>query len=141
MHFSAIGNLTPANSSIGKTYAWFDATPFDGDNLYRIKTIENGGTKYTGILKVNVGQRKYPSMKVSNPVTNGVLKVQLNGLEKSNVALRMFNSAGQQVVSKKITVASNAQVELVTLPTLPSGMYNVQLITTGLSLTQRVIIR
>ena len=139
--FYAIGNVTPANSSIGKTYTWFDATPFDGDNLYRIKTIENGGTKYTGILKVNVGQRKYPSMKVSNPVTNGVLKVQLNGLEKSNVALRMFNSAGQQVVSKKITVASNAQVELVTLPTLPSGMYNVQLITTGLLLTEKVVIK
>ena len=65
--FSEAGNVIPANSSNGKTYAWFDATPFDGNNFYCIKIVENGGFKYTGIMKVNTGSKKPELVIVSNP--------------------------------------------------------------------------
>ena len=88
--FSEVGNVTPANSNIGKTYAWFDATPFDGDNFYRIKIVENGGVKYTGVMKVNTGSKNPELVIVSNPVSDNVLKVKLNGLEKSIVTVACF---------------------------------------------------
>lgn len=71
--FEKAGTINASSSALTKTYSWFDATPVNGENFYRIKVIEKAGNiTYTKIVKVGFGNGSsitvYP-----NPVKGNTL--------------------------------------------------------------------
>lgn len=137
--FSGAGLVTAAGRAA--TYAWFDATPFAGDNFYRIKAVDdNGNNKYTGVMKVSVGG-KLPSFVVaSNPVKDGLLNMRFSGMEKGKYALRIYNTAGQQVSQQTLMMEGAALTQTIALPKLATGVYSLQLSNGKTSLTQKILI-
>ncbi len=133
---AAKGNRTAMES-----YTWYDATPFNGNNFYRIKGNEKDGTnKYTGILKVMIGKGKAGMAIAPNPVRGNLLNLQLSNLAKGMYTLVLTNSLGQRVYNKALNHeggAANYQLQLSSA--LKGGLYNLQL-NDGTSVINRKVI-
>ncbi|TAE18089.1 MAG: hypothetical protein EAY72_00815, partial [Bacteroidetes bacterium] len=74
----------------------------NGDILYRIKAIDKDGTfTYSSIIKVksNASKNLLDLAVAPNPVVNGKLNVQANGIAKGNYTINIFSMLGKQVYS------------------------------------------
>lgn len=113
------------NNSMTTNYNWFDATPNNGNNFYRIKAVEKDGSfKYSSILKVTLGKVKTEMVITPNPVKGAMLNVQLSNLEKGNYTVQAINNAGQIISNKTITYEGGAAAYTLNLPTtIKSGSY------------------
>ena len=125
------GATTPLAS-----YTSFDAAPKKGDNYYRIR-IEgaDGKVTYSGVAKVTVGEDAGGKTLITlypNPVSRreGKATLSLKNVKEGDYLLSVYSESGQNIVEKKITVASGsrAQNESVPLPqSLAQGSYQLQL--------------
>jgi hypothetical protein len=110
--FEKIGTV---NASTGKSesesFNFTDATPLDGDNTYRIKTVENNGsTKFSDLETVsfskNDGVRLFP-----NPA-NDYVDVDLKKYEGSQVTITVYNQFGKLLQTAQVERASTAPFRL-----------------------------
>lgn len=138
-NFIQVGIVNALNSS-HTAYAWFDAAPNAGNNFYRIKVVENSGSKYTSIMKVATGGTRPELVIATNPVRGGVLNIQLRGIQKGAYHLTLFNAAGQRVYTQNITAEGSAFTQLIQLPVLRTGYYSVHLSNDSINLAKKVIV-
>ena len=119
--------MQSGNTATLKSYSWFDATPNNGVNYYRVKAIDrDGSAKYTSILKVSVG-RGAPGLVVSpNPIRGGVLNLQMSNLEKGTYNVQVLSNAGQKVFVGQVVHLGGSATEVMQLPSLQKGVYNLQ---------------
>jgi Secretion system C-terminal sorting domain len=112
--------ITTLNANGNKNYTWFDANPFNGNNYYRIKAIDNDGKfMYSVILLVKISGNKnftvYP-----NPAKRGeYLQVSLQNIAASKIEI--INTAGQVVYSNSSKLTGNVSISLP--GALPVGQY------------------
>ena len=110
--FKAIGSLTAAGTSSSlHAYHFVDKAPADGQNIYRVKTVDQDGTlSFSAVVTVNFDANKtlglYP-----NPASGYVI---LSGNEAADL-VRVLDMSGRQVLlvqnvaaGKKIDVSSLA---------------------------------
>jgi hypothetical protein len=125
-------NTTTAigNSNVPVNYGWFDAAPVKGNNFYRIKAFDRGGnTKYTSIVKVNIGSAQPAITVVPNPISTNAFGLQLTDFEKGTYTLVLYNNLGQQVYNTKLqhdggSVLKHIQLSIV----LANGSYRLLLL-------------
>ncbi|HEY8660013.1 MAG TPA: T9SS type A sorting domain-containing protein [Hanamia sp.] len=92
-----------ARNMPGSNYQWIDANPFDGYNYYRIKSIGiNGDIKYSQVVRVYMGKGKTSISVYPNPVTGGIINLQLINQPAGNYKVRLLNSLGQVIAAKEI---------------------------------------
>jgi Secretion system C-terminal sorting domain len=122
--FTKIATLN-ANSNGSKNYSSLDAVPFNNNNYYRIKAIDNDGRfMYSVILLVKISGDKeiivYP-----NPVKRGEpLQISLQNITANKI--EMINTAGQIVYSN-----SQKQTGSISIPiqgAWPAGQYIIRII-------------
>jgi hypothetical protein len=110
--FEKIGTI---NAATGKTesesFNFTDATPLDGDNTYRIKTVENNGsTKFsdneTVTFSKNDGVRLFP-----NPA-NDYVDVDLKKYAGSQVTITVYNQFGKLLQTAQVERATTAPFRL-----------------------------
>jgi len=118
-NFASI-NIAKATASNGgsASYKFTDQSPFEGNNYYRILSIENDGkAAFTNIVKVVVPVSESNSKIVvyPNPVTGNTVSLQFNNIRKGNYTVKIFNNAGQLIATKLIEHSENVPVENIEL--------------------------
>jgi hypothetical protein len=78
-----------------------------------------------------------------NPVSNQNLKVELGGLTRgeTTVALRLVNALGQVVGQQDVKVANAAIATEVDVRSLSRGIYTLQVLTNGRTVTRQVVVQ
>jgi len=123
--FIHIGNVAARGNSVAEnTYTYFDASPSNGDNFYRIKaTSKNGTVQYSGIVKVNVESGKTGMLVYPNPAVTKTVNIQLNNIEAGKYSLIMYNTAGQRVYTNGITHAGGNAAIAINAQNMAPGVY------------------
>jgi Secretion system C-terminal sorting domain len=124
--FNEVGTLDAAgNSSVAKTYSFFDPNPSPGVNAYNLHQIgEDGNVEqsqtiyvtYTAPTAVSV-EKYFP-----NPVTDK-LNVLLNSDQEMPATLTLVNIEGKVASTKTVTLLIGANEESLVMTDLLPGIY------------------
>ncbi|MFT3908399.1 MAG: Ig-like domain-containing protein [Ferruginibacter sp.] len=118
------------NNGASAAYQAIDEHPVTGYNYYRVRSVDvDGKTQYTNIVKVLVEAPKSDIAIYPNPITNGIVNLQLINLPAGEYSIRLYNKAGQVIMSKKITRAEGTNTEKLNWDySLAHGMYYLEVI-------------
>jgi asparagine N-glycosylation enzyme membrane subunit Stt3 len=119
--FSVIGTVnSKGNSNTPVEYGFPDTKPLEGVAYYRVKSIENGGGKYSPIVKVNTINEKAAVSIYPNPVKDK-LRISLQNhpsFEKGTITVR--NSQGKTIMQ---VVNASVNGYILDVDRLAPGMY------------------
>lgn len=115
--FNKIGQVPGAvNSNVHRNYQWYDNSPFNGNNYYRLKQVDiDGKFSYSPIRFVNFKETKYFSI-LNNPTSGAPVIVRTSEL---NSTICIFDESGRKL--KEIQVTGNNTT--VAVDQLASGVY------------------
>ncbi len=118
-----------ADKTNGGRYQWLDQNPATGNNYYRIRSLDlDGKTSLTQIVKVQIESSPGSISVYPNPISNGVLNLQLGNQPEGVYNLRLLNPVGQVLQTKKINHAGGNHTEKINWDhSLPRGMYTLEI--------------
>ncbi len=127
-NFISIASVDPLkNDNTSVSYQQLDASPFQGDNFYRIRAVEmNGKNSYTSIIRINPSLKSAGMAIYPNPVKNGEINVQLQQLPEGQYLVRIYNLNGQLVYQKNLQHNGGAVTQNISIGKLQSGVYSLQ---------------
>jgi hypothetical protein len=128
-HFSTLSTVAALNITKA-TYHFLDNNPAAGINYYRIKSIdEDGQVMYSPVIKINFENIR-PSISVyPNPLVGNKINLQLTGQPSGKYQVRLFNAAGQAVLSETINHPGGNFTEAIHLNSnLPDGIYQLEIV-------------
>lgn len=137
--FTSIGEVIARNSASETSYGFFDANPLPGINFYRLKSIDmDSKFSYSAIVKVNLDKNVKDISLYPNPSTGGYISFQGADLAKGNYTIRVYNSAGSQIMNQSFTHTGGAINQTLKLPAgTKSGMYSLQLVSDGVKVMSK----
>jgi hypothetical protein len=140
--FTSIGEVTSLNSALETKYGFFDASPLAGVNLYRLKSIDfDSRYGYSSIVKVNLDKSVKDISLYPNPATSGFISFQGADLAKGNYIVRVYNSAGIQVMGQNFIHTGGAINQTLKLPAgIKSGLYSLQLVNDGVKVLSKTFV-
>lgn len=130
-NFEGLVVVLPQNTGSSNNYKTPDVTPLVGANFYRIKVYEkNGEVKYSAVVKVMMAKKAAAAMSIyPNPVTNGVINLQLTNQPGGTYKLSLTNAIGQVIFTGSKIMNSTTGTVQINLPSaLQSGMYQLEVI-------------
>jgi hypothetical protein len=136
-NFIAIGEVKAAgNSVVTQNYQFTDANPVEGDNMYRIKEVDNDGKYSMSVLRsLNFGDYR-PSISISpNPATN-IVTINIPGNDQA-LHVKLFSNAGQSINN----YIMNNETLSIDVSRLASGVYNIVIEGTGYSSKYKLVVR
>jgi hypothetical protein len=112
-NFEKLGTV---NGSTGKTeaesFTFTDVNPLEGDNFYRIKTVENNGTiKFSSVETVTFSKNTEGVRLFPNPA-NDYVDVDLKKYDGLQVTITVYNQFGKLLQTAQIERASTAPFRL-----------------------------
>ncbi len=112
------------NSATVKNYNAFDANPANGVNYYRIKQIDKDGNfKYSRTVMVKLNIDKTGVSVLANPFHSSLV-VDFSSPSNQQVAARIIDITGKQIVSEKWTIAAGSSTkQFSNVGGLQIGMY------------------
>ena len=129
--FISLGSVSAKNIN-NSSYTVFDATPVNGINYYRIKTIAlNSTVKYSSAVRVILNKDDKQMLSIyPNPVKDNVVNVSLNNLQKGSYILAVYTNDGKQIASSNISINNSGTVNItIALPLhTAKGVYYVKLL-------------
>lgn len=143
-NFSPVA-LVFARGEQRNSYTYPDKHPVMGTNYYRLKIKDvDGKVTYSDIVIVRFNEKLPGDIVIApNPVTTGVIKMRLTGMDKGTYIVRMHNSIGQAVYTSQLTVTQHDQLEEINrTASIPAGVYylNIYDKTNKLFKTVRVLV-
>lgn len=127
VNFTDIGE-TDADGLQG--YQITDQNPVDGYNYYRIRATNiYGYDSYSEVTEAFIGSRE-PSLGVfPNPVTNGIINLQMKNYPAGNYKVRLVSPAGQVLLNRDFAHPGGNYVEKIPWRyEMAHGMYSLQVI-------------
>ena len=92
----------------------------------------NGKTAYTNVVKVLMGSIKQDITIYPNPITDGMIHLQLMNQPEGKYGIRLLNKLGQVIVSKQINHAEGSSTEIIKWDyNLAHGMYQLEVTQPG----------
>ncbi len=143
MHFTKAGTTAPTSNNNGAAkYSWVDGYPFDGNNFYRLKAIENSGSfKYSSIVIINIRRGKSGIAINPKPLIDRTLNLQLQNQPKGVYNVRVFDNIGQLLYSEKVQHPGGSSVQTLQLSSsISTGIYQVQISNGETNIIQRVVL-
>jgi hypothetical protein len=127
--FRGIATISPLKNDGGiANYCFTDKTPFYGINFYRIRSLENNGVKkFSIIVKTEMNLNSVCIVVFPNPATTRELSILIPALEKDQYSIRVYNLTGLEVYHRHIKHLGGTLTELLCLPELPAGCYQLVL--------------
>lgn len=142
VNFSYKGRVAASgNSSSAVNYFFSDYKPASGLNYYRLKQVDiDGKFVYTAARLVRFDQLDEAKVKYYPNPTNGILNIELTSAMQAEMKIiNISNAAG--IVVKHFTVGANSDgVLLVNMTKLPKGVYFIQVRTTSVNSTSRIVL-
>jgi hypothetical protein len=109
-------NTVAARHAAVSNYNWLDVNPAEGYNYYRILSTDvNGKTAYSVVVKVFTGKEKPGISIYPNPVSNGIINLQLTNQSPGEYGIRLLNKMGQVIISKQINHTAGSSTETIQL--------------------------
>ncbi len=126
INFASSATVKANNMGAG-SYEWTDFAPMDGNNFYRIKSVsQDGKIIYSSIVKVVVGELTEGVSVYPNPVINGIVNLHLTNQPAGIYEVRLINSVGQIMSSRKIIRAAGNSTETFSISSSPKGIYQLE---------------
>jgi hypothetical protein len=118
-----------ANNLASNNYHWVDTYPAEGNNYYRISSIEiDGIIKYSEVVKVYVRKANQGISLFPNPATGNNLNLQLVNQQTGIYEVRLVNSFGQTYLAKTIQYNGGTSIEnLKPGQNIPKGIYQLEI--------------
>lgn len=145
-NFSKI-NTTNATATNGGSaaYKFIDTDPFDANNYYRIRSIEqNGNNGYSDIVKISIPvETNIPAITIfPNPVTGKSISLNMVNIKKGNYTVQLFNILGQLVAIRTFMYDGTSQLQNIEInePFSP-GKYELKLTGDGIIINQSLLKR
>jgi len=125
--FVTIGTL-PAGSFSG-SYAFTDVAACSGNNIYRVKSVDQGvAGKYSSSVKVFIAEKKSMLTVFPNPVTGNEFAVRFQHIPVGQYAYSVISSQGQKVLTGTIQYQTTADYVVIGLDRkLADGNYELLL--------------
>ncbi|HVZ97099.1 MAG TPA: T9SS type A sorting domain-containing protein [Chitinophagaceae bacterium] len=143
-HFVEIGEMSAqAKGAPLLNYNFWDIQPYQGNNLYRIRIVNNDNTyKYSAVVTVAVGNINYEIAVYPNPATS-VLRIDFSKAANHEYKISLFNSLNQLMTESIFVSGVNSQVQIARTKTMSTGIYILQIVdeNTGEQFTHKVIFR
>lgn len=141
--FTNIGSLVAQNNAAPYRYVYLDATPVEGVNYYRIRTVDKqGNERFSNIIRLNDGVGRTDVRILANPVQGGVLNLQLNNINSGKYAISLYSNGGQKVLARSLDLADGSLTETINLPqNLGHGLYFLQLSNGEMRINKEVIVQ
>ncbi len=139
--YERITTIPCKSSATGSLYEFYDYLNGVGDasNLfYRLKILEmDGSFTYSSIVAIRMNPKDY--LIVRKKIFNEFVEFDFNSRTAVHLNVRLFNSAGQCVLSEKLSiVAGTSKHRLNGLGKLSSGQYTLSIQTGKLRLATRL---
>lgn len=122
-----------ANNLTLNNYHWVDVYPGEGNNYYRIRSIDfSGKIIYSEVMKVYI-EKRVPGIKLyPNPATVNNLNLQMINQQPGIYEVRLMNLSGQTFMTKSIQHPGGSSIEnLKTGQNIPRGIYHLEIKTPG----------
>ncbi|HEY8387436.1 MAG TPA: T9SS type A sorting domain-containing protein, partial [Parasegetibacter sp.] len=129
--FKKAGELAAKSEGLMElNYWWADPSPDFGNNFYRIKSIDlDGSYGYSETVKVNVNQKPGEIRVFPNPVTDGIMQLQINSSQLNNWEVALFDTRGQKIHAQQFTTQPGMLTKEIKLPSkIPAGTYFLHII-------------
>lgn len=136
----SIGALDAKGDVSRNDYSFLHNNPVKGQNYYRLTMTDKEGRKtFSTVLNSNVACSNVEVVVNPNPFTDKLL-VQFTSEKAELVTINLFNDAGTLVQSNRVAArAGSNQVKLKDLQWLASGVYFIQVRTSGGILNQKLL--
>jgi len=120
--------VSKGNSS--SIYNWTDVSSNDGNNFYRIGSVDiNGHVQYSNVTKVTVGSKNQLISVYPNPVVNGTLNLQFTNESKGIYVVRLFNNSGQIMHTTQMKHEGGSSTQTIQVnKNIGTGNYQLQVI-------------
>jgi autotransporter-associated beta strand protein len=130
VHFEKVGEVA-AEQHAGNEYRFTDLSPAPGIYYYRVKGVSSsyGVYEHTEAVKVKVAKASQQLYVYPNPVTDGVIGLQMNALPAGVYNVRLLTANGQAVLKKQLVHDNGAATETITYPGyLTGGTYQLEVV-------------
>ncbi len=136
--FERTGTVIANNS---KSYNWYDPTPNNGNNFYRIKGInKNNSYQFSHVVNVKLGNSKGNIAVYPNSIKGSVINLQFTNQEKGTYNVQLINSIGQQVYRGRIVHQGGSSSTALQLNAmLGKGIYELVVYNDHKKITQKVM--
>lgn len=136
IHFNKY-DIINAKSGSSNSYGWFDATPANGNNYYRIKAIDfDGKFIYSAMQMIKFNKDKF--LVYPNPIKKGE-SLQINFPKEKINKIEILNASGQIVYRVEINTLS---VLTIPVPALwAAGQYIIKLTSESGVEIQKILIQ
>jgi len=127
--FSTIATALPTSNNGGSAvYVSADGSPAAGYNYYRVKSVDVNGVKnYSAIVKVLMGSLAQSMAIYPNPVTDGMIHLQLKNQPQGYYTARLINKLGQVIAEQPFTYGGGNGTQRIKINhNLAHGMYDLQ---------------
>jgi hypothetical protein len=136
MNFENIGTVkSHRNSSVVNNYQLIDKTPTQGNNYYRLKTVDvDGAFVYSYVVKLNLSDRTNGHITVSPNPSHGDIRLNFNSIETGIYKVVLINQVGQVQLSDQIIISQNTDQRILkTQSPLAKGVYMLNIYKDGIN--------
>ena len=97
-HFIKVGEVASRPNNVStERYDWLDVSPLNGNNYYRIRTLENDGKSHlSSVVQVRISGIHSELTVYPNPVKDNKMNISLT-LDMGRFTVQLFNCQGQLV--------------------------------------------
>ena len=123
-NFEDIGTVKSSGVSTGAAYSFTDMQPGAGINYYRLMEEDKngGGTRFSGIIKVNSGIHEL-DVAVYPTVVNNTLNFMVENPKATKLTVQISDAAGKGISSFSENISGGITQKSLNVNTLAAGIY------------------
>jgi hypothetical protein len=123
--FSPIGQVTAqGNSNEQSRYNFIDRYPFNGDNYYRLRMVDNDASfEYSHIINLSMNATELSFVKLYPNPANNLLNIELNTAADEDLSISIRNTIGQVVGQHNLGLNPGTSTHTLDISNLPNGVY------------------
>ena len=125
-HFNSIGEKRAINASV---YDWLDNQVYNGNNFYRIRGEEIGGSfKYSKVVKVSFEVKPQITFYPNPLKDDRLIHIKMQNKSEGNYHVKVINALGQIIITKELYhKGGNNEYTLRLNASLMHGLYLIEL--------------
>ena len=129
-NFIKVNTTTAKGTSGSIDYTFVDTKAVQGNNFYRIKNYNQGGSfEYSRVVVVKLGKSDAGISIYPNPVTGNSIGMSMTNMAQGIYQVRLINTIGQTVMTKRINHSTGNSMETLTPDNqLTTGIYQLEVI-------------
>jgi hypothetical protein len=131
INFNKVATVDATDGSASSAqYNWVDEDLINGEDYYRICSIgNNGSTEYSEVVKVNADINTSGISIYTNPVRDGVIRLQFTNMPTGSYHVKLVTAFGQLITKKSINYAGGTNVESISFNSdIAKGIYELEII-------------